>query len=151
MKRKLRTSFLATTTLLFGISTCCFASGSEIPELVDINLQSSSPALSSNTKDIKNVPNFSHAKHAVTFLKNNNSFSSKAYDNQFTCTACHEGVKENKDVLSEVTKENQAKAVGEAGGIKKYMHGVCLKCHKSMKKAKLTTGPTSCKGCHKPS
>ena len=74
-----------------------------------------------------------------------------AYSNEFTCAACHIGVTTTEEVQSEAASQRQAEAVEQAGGVKKYMHGICLDCHKSMKKAKIATGPTSCKGCHKAS
>ena len=56
-----------------------------------------------------------------------------------------------------VTKDGGTKRAvvydhGSKGGPKKlknYFHGICLSCHKSMKKAKIATGPTKFNHCHK--
>ncbi|MEN8257302.1 MAG: cytochrome c3 family protein [Thermodesulfobacteriota bacterium] len=149
MKRKFPRSLFTAAVLLFGLNTSSLAA--DIPETIDINLQASNPALSATSKDSKKVPGFSHAKHASTFIKNNRAHAGITNADQSTCVACHAGANSVEDIQSESTKQRQAKKVEEAGGVKKYMHALCLKCHKSMKKAKVATGPTSCKGCHKPS
>ncbi len=147
MKNTLATS-LCTAAILVGLSTHCLAL--DIPESVDINLQTSNPALSDTHKDSKSVPAFSHAKHATTFLKKNSAHASRSYDDEFTCVACHTGVERGEDIGSEVNQQRQSEEVNGAGGVKKYMHTLCLDCHKSMKKVALSTGPTSCSGCHNP-
>ena len=148
MKQTGCTSFFSAGILFLGLSTTCLAS--DIPESVDINLQAANPSISITSKDRKTVPAFSHAKHAVTILKNNSSHAGRTYDEDFTCSACHPGVARGEAMHSEAAKQRQAEEVKSAGGVKNYMHGLCRDCHKSMKKAELTTGPTSCKGCHNP-
>ncbi len=148
MKNTVPTSLFTAAILVLGLSTHCLAL--DIPETIDINLQASNPALSAMGKDSKSAPAFSHAKHTTTYLTNNSAHASRPYDNGFTCTACHAGVESGGDIRSETTKQRQAEEVVNAGGVKKYMHTLCLDCHKSMKKAALSTGPTSCKGCHTP-
>lgn len=141
-------SLLSAGFLLLGLSTACLAA--DIPASVDINLQVSNPLLTSSSKDTKHVPAFSHAKHATAILQNNSAHAGRAFDEQLTCKACHPGVASPEEVVTQATKERQAKEVTEAGSIKKYMHSLCLDCHKSLKKAALVTGPTSCSGCHNP-
>jgi hypothetical protein len=148
MKRNVSTSFLSAAILLLGCSTSSLAL--DIPEQVDINLQSSNPSLQTLGKDSKTVPAFSHAKHAGTILQNHSSHVSRSYDEQFSCTACHPGAESAETVHSEAAQQKQVKEVESAGSVKKYMHALCLDCHKSMKKAELATGPTSCRGCHNP-
>ncbi len=149
MKTTLRASLLTAGIILGGLSTSSLAG--EIPEYVDINLQASNPALASTTKDRKNVPGFTHAKHATLFVKNNKGHAAAITSpEQSTCVACHEGVGSGEDLPSVETKKRQFEAVTAAGGIKKYMHALCVDCHKSMKKEAIATGPTSCKGCHNP-
>lgn len=148
MKTTLPASFFRAGIILLALSTASQAEN--IPESVDINLQASNPPIGMTSQNSKTVPGFSHAKHATTILPGNSGHAGRPYDDQFTCTACHPGVKSADDILSQASKERQAEAVDGAGGVKKYMHGLCLDCHKSMKKAELATGPTSCKGCHNP-
>lgn len=148
MKKSLPTVFFTAGILFLTFTTHCLAL--DIPENIDINLQVSNPVLSAANKDSKSAPSFSHAKHATTFLINNSAHTSMAYDDQFTCTACHPGVVNGGDIGTQAAKQKQAEEVMKAGGVKKYMHTLCLDCHKSMKEAVLATGPTSCKGCHNP-
>ncbi|MBU0682192.1 MAG: cytochrome c family protein [Proteobacteria bacterium] len=146
MKTTPTSSFFTAGILFLGLSTSCLAA--PIPEKVDINLQASNPALSETYKDSKSVPGFSHAKHATILLKENSAHVGRIYDNQSSCTACHAGVESGEDIQSEATKQKQRAGVNDAGGVKNYMHALCLECHKSLKKEGLTTGPTSCSGCH---
>jgi hypothetical protein len=55
-----------------------------------------------------------------------------------------------EDIGTPAALQRQVEAVTEAGGVKNYMHGLCLDCHQSMKKEAIATGPTTCAGCHKP-
>lgn len=148
MKRTFPKALVTAGLLYLGLATNCLAFDG--PERLDINLQASSPQLASTNKDRKMVPGFSHAEHATKFLLHNSGHAKRSYDDKFTCVACHTGVKSRGDIRSESAKQALIKAVNLAGGVKKYMHGLCLECHKSMKKAKLTSGPTTCKGCHAP-
>lgn len=146
MKRTLPKALVTAGLLYLGLATIVLAFDG--PESLDINLQASSPQLATTNKDRKMVPGFSHAEHATKFLLNNSNHARRTYDDKFTCAACHPGVKSARDIRSGSGKQAQIDAVNQAGGVKKYMHGLCLTCHKSMKKAKVTTGPTTCKGCH---
>jgi hypothetical protein len=148
MKNRVPTSLFTATILFLGLSTTCLAL--DIPGTIDINLQASNPALDTLGKDSKSAPAFNHAKHASSYLTGNSAHAGMPYNDEFTCTACHAGVKSAGDIRSETTRQRQAEEVANAGGVKKYMHNLCLDCHKSMKKATLSTGPTSCKGCHAP-
>lgn len=112
-----------------------------IPEHLDINIQQSNPALVSQWQDKKEVKGFKHLAHIEALRK--------ATPDQDTCLNCHKEVQNHTEILLENRKEKQREVIIAAGGIKKYMHGQCVTCHKSLKKQKKATGPTSCKGCHK--
>lgn len=57
------------------------------------------------------------------------------------CNACHSSFPQEQGALASLKKAGTLKK-------KQVMNKTCLKCHRSMKKAKAKTGPTSCKGCH---
>ncbi len=111
-----------------------------IPEHVDINLQNSNPTLATSWKDSKEVKSFNHRGHIKILTK--------AAPDKETCLTCHKEANSQEEIQAENRKEKQAALVNAAGSVKKYMHSQCLSCHKTMKKQKETTGPTSCKGCH---
>lgn len=128
---------IITTTLLFIGTT---AHGEIIPENIDINLQKSNPALAEQWQDKKEVLGFSHLAHIETLKKMS--------PDQDICLTCHKEVKTSAEIQDENRKEKQQGVIIAAGGIKKYMHDQCVICHKTLKKQKESTGPTSCKGCH---
>lgn len=140
MKTTTAASIFSAGVLIFGLGTSCLAAG--IPESVDINLQTANPALQAAHKDSKTVPGFSHAKHIAAMAAGPNDNS--------VCTTCHAGVATAEDIGTPAAKQRQVEAVEAAGGVKNYMHGLCLDCHKNMKKDGIATGPTTCAGCHNP-
>ncbi len=148
MKNRCPKSLLTAGFLMAGLSSASLAAA--MPDSVDINLQESYPALAETAKDTKSAPAFSHGKHAEIFLKNNSSHAGTPYTDQFTCVACHAGVSDAGEIGTETARQKQITAVQAAGSVKNYMHGICLDCHRSMKKATATSGPTSCKACHSP-
>jgi hypothetical protein len=148
MKKKFSLPFFSAGLLYIGLSTSCLASA--IPDIVDINLQKTNPALTAISKDSKTVPGFQHAKHATTILEENSGHAGRTYNEKFSCTTCHAGVERPEDIGSEAAKLSQVAEVTAAGSVKNYMHGLCLECHKTLKSNGLTTGPTSCSGCHNP-
>lgn len=113
--------------------------GETIPDKVDINLQQSNPALAGQWQDKKAVKEFAHLAHIETLKKDRG---------QDVCLVCHKEVDDRAAIMANDRKAKQQEAVIIAGGVKKYMHGQCLACHKTLQKQKETTGPTSCKGCH---
>lgn len=124
--------------------TCIFiggtAIGQTIPEEIDINLQRSNPPLTSQWQDKKEVKGFQHLAHIERL--------SKITPDQDICLTCHKEVQNQTEIQEENRQKKQRKVIIDAGGIKKYMHGQCVSCHRGMKKQRKTTGPTSCKGCH---
>ncbi|THB80632.1 MAG: cytochrome C [Desulfobacteraceae bacterium] len=58
------------------------------------------------------------------------------------CMVCHKDFSQQAGSLDAAKKSGDLKS-------KQVMNKTCLKCHRSMKKAKQKTGPTSCKQCHK--
>ena len=58
------------------------------------------------------------------------------------CQACHKDFKQEEGAL---------KAAKEAGILKRkqVMNKTCIACHRAKKKAGETSGPTSCRDCHK--
>ena len=142
----------AATAIFMLATSVSFADSlvAQIPETLDINIQVSNPELGVG-KDKKAVTGFSHRLHAQKYLIGQSAYAANAYTDEFTCAACHAGAKEVKDIVAVKKSERLAAAIEAEGGVKKYknmMHATCLDCHKKMKKAKNTTGPTSCKGCH---
>lgn len=150
MKSTFPKSLLTAAFLVAGLSMSSACLAAAMPDSVDINLQESYPALTETSKDTKNAPAFSHGRHAEIFLKNNSSHAGTPYTDQFTCVACHAGVTEVEEIGTEAARQKQIMAVQAAGTVKNYMHGICLDCHRSMKKAAAPSGPTSCKACHSP-
>lgn len=133
---KLKTMSLITGALLtIGVN----GQGQTIPDKVDINLQQSNPALASQWEDRKEVKQFTHLAH-ITILEKNTD--------ENVCQICHTEEIEQTATMTNDRKIKQQEAVALAGGIKEYMHGKCVTCHKTMKKENAVTGPTSCKGCH---
>lgn len=123
----------------------------ELPEKMDINVQASCADIPGLAADKKKVSGFSHKLHAEKYLIGKSSFHTTPYTDDFTCVACHAGA-QSKDELTQADSCARISAAIEAGGgaknYKKQMHSMCIDCHKGMKKAKETTGPTSCKACH---
>jgi hypothetical protein len=117
------------------------AQAQTIPTEIDINLQQSNPALAETWKDKKEVKGFDHLKHIEMLQKQTSS--------QDVCLTCHKEVSHQDKITAADRKLKQQKVIVAAGGIKKYMHGQCVSCHKTLKRQKEATGPTSCKGCHK--
>ncbi len=122
----------------------------KIPDTIDINIQATCADLPGIGKDKKEVKGFKHTAHAE-YVKGNQEFSDKPYTDDFTCAACHTGATDQAAITGQPPCDRLGNAVSANGGGKKYknfIHGICLNCHKKMKKAKKTTGPTSCKQCH---
>ncbi len=123
----------------------------EIPEKIDINIQATCPDIAGIKADKKKVTAFTHALHAEKYLKGKSAYSSTPYTDEFTCAACHVGAKAAPDITGTDKCDRQTTVISGAGGgkdYKKQMHGMCIDCHKKMKKATETTGPTKCKACH---
>lgn len=122
----------------------------KIPDTIDINIQATCPDLPGLTKDKKEVKGFKHAAHAE-YVKGNQEFANRPYTDAFTCAACHPGTTDQATIINQPAGERLANTIGANGGgknYKKFIHANCVDCHKKMKKAKKTTGPTSCKQCH---
>jgi hypothetical protein len=141
--------------LLMGTQTPIMAdNGSaeeEFTEVVDINFQAKCPSMPGLPEDRKDVKGFNHKAHAKEYLKGNSSFSGAQYDDNFTCAACHPGSSSQDEIFKEPACDRLSGVLAAAGGpknLKKYYHETCLGCHKNMHKAKKTTGPVKCKGCH---
>ena len=130
-----------TLVLITGALLTCAVNGQgeTIPDKLDINLQQSNPALATKWQDSKSVKGFNHQAH-ITILKQD--------DGQNVCQTCHTEVTHAEVMLSAERSIKQLEAVEAAGSVKKYMHGQCVACHKTLKKQHKPTGPTSCKGCH---
>lgn len=85
---------------------------------------------------------FTHTKHAVNY--------------KVACTECHHVFKEGKNVFKQGDPVQKCAAchdpVESKGKVKKLMlayHKNCQGCHKELKKAGKTTGPTTkCNDCH---
>ncbi len=139
--------------ILLSQSPLVFASDSqEIPDTIDINIQTRCPDIKDLPLDKKNMTGFSHRAHAEKYLPGNNEFAAHPYKDEFTCAACHFGIADAKGITEEEVCDRLSKAIETGGGgknYKKYMHNICLTCHKNMKTAEKTGGPTSCKECHK--
>jgi hypothetical protein len=138
--------------MLLSQSPFVFASDSqEVPDKVDINIQTICPDITDLPLDKKNMTGFSHRDHAEKYLPGNSEFAAHPYKDEFTCGACHSGIANEKEMSEGKVCDRLSKAIEEGGGgknYKKYMHGICLTCHKNMKAAEKKTGPTSCKDCH---
>ena len=122
-----------------------------IPEKIDINIQATCPDIADIKADKKKVVAFNHILHAEKYLIGKSAYSQNPYTDEFTCAACHLGSQAANDIIATDKCDRQATAISAAGGGKKYkklMHGMCIDCHKKMKKAQEATGPTSCKACH---
>ncbi|MDM8537451.1 cytochrome c3 family protein [Desulfobacterales bacterium HSG17] len=57
------------------------------------------------------------------------------------CTVCHSNFPQTTGILWQLKEDGDLRS-------KKIMNTLCMKCHRQMKKAGDTTGPTRCKGCH---
>jgi len=138
--------------ILLSQSPLVFASDSqEVPDKVDINIQTICPDITDLPLDKKNMTGFSHRDHAEKYLPGNSAFAAHSFKDEFTCGACHSGIANAKEMSEEKACDRLSKAIEAGGGgknYKKYMHNICLSCHKNMKAAEKTTGPTSCKDCH---
>ncbi len=114
----------------------------KIPEYVDINVQAACPDMEGLKKDKKKVLHFSHKAHIDMMSKSGE---------KFVCATCHKTATSEKDIFETDKCERLKKELdkdGGAGKLKNHFHGMCVKCHKTLKKAGKQTGPTSCKGCH---
>ncbi len=141
---------LASLAILTG-ATGSIAETTALPDPVTINTQSLITELEGMPKDKKSVNSFTHAKHATTYLIGNSKYT-KPYSDDFTCLACHPGTTSPEQIAATPPAARLTAALEINGGpkkLKKYFHGICLTCHKAMKKENKATGPTSCKGCHK--
>lgn len=143
---------VALATLIFHPSMTNEAwAADEIPEKVDINIQSTCPDIADIKADKKKVTAFTHTLHAEKYLLGKSAYSSNPYTDEFTCAACHVGTQATSDIIGTDTCDRLTTAITAAGGgkdYKKQMHGMCRDCHKKMKKATEATGPTKCKECH---
>ncbi len=127
------------------------ANEAQVPESVDINIQAECPDMPGIGKDKKAVYGFSHKAHVEKFLPGNSKYSPRPYSDEFVCAGCHAGFKDEKELLASEPCKRLEAAIEEKDGkrdVKNYFHSQCLACHKAMKKDKVATGPTSCKGCH---
>jgi len=125
--------------------------GPSAPETVSINIQEKCPDMKGLGKDKKAVPEFSHKAHVEKYLPGNSKYSPKPYTDEFVCAGCHAGYTDEKELLASDPCKRLEAAIEEKDGkrdVKNYFHSQCLACHKAMKKDKVATGPTSCKGCH---
>ncbi len=144
---------LMLTSILYVVSIALAAPAtpSDIPEIIEINTQAIAPPIPGLPKDKKQVKSFNHRQHATEYLPGNSEFSS-SFSDDFTCKACHLQADTPESINSTPASVRLTESLDKNGGpnsLKKYFHNICLTCHKNMKKAKKTTGPTSCKGCHK--
>ncbi len=113
-----------------------------VPEFVDINTQKSCPGIKGLKKDRKHVNHFTHAAHIEMLRKEHKGF---------VCATCHNGAKDEDEILKTDKCTTMEKELDKAGGpakLKDYFHSTCLKCHKELKKEKKVAGPVSCNGCH---
>lgn len=121
------------------------------PEVIDLNAQQKFQQIVGLPADKKSVKSFSHAEHATTYLTGRSAYAAKPYPADFTCQACHQAFTEQEALLNSAPEARLAAALDANGGasnLKNYFHAICLECHKSMKKAAITSGPTACNGCH---
>lgn len=122
------------------------------PDTLTIDIQTKCPFLDNLPKDVKQVKDFSHAKHAREYLVGNSEYASVPYGDDFTCAACHAETISEESLLNEIVCERIVEQFESAGGIKEFKkryHDACKGCHEKMEKAGKATGPTKCKGCHK--
>lgn len=150
MKKTLKGAALTLTAFMLFQAPLLAADQANTPETIDINIQATCPELPDIAKDKKEVKNFKHAAHAE-YLKGNQQFSAHPYTDDFTCAACHLGAGNQAAIVSQPACDRLGNTINANGGgknYKKFIHGICVSCHKQMKKAKKATGPTSCKKCH---
>jgi len=57
------------------------------------------------------------------------------------CNICHAAFPQKAGIIKELKTQKKLKK-------KQVMNKICLKCHRSMKKAGKDTGPTNCSACH---
>jgi len=122
-----------------------------IPETLNLNMQVTHSDIEGLPKDAKSVNNFSHSKHANQYLKGNGTYATTAFMDDFTCAACHLGSESVESITNSNPQERILAALSTKGGpqkFKNYFHDICRSCHKNMKKAGITTGPTGCSDCH---
>jgi hypothetical protein len=123
----------------------------DIPATININTQANRAEIAGLPKDKKHVNSFSHKKHAEIYLKGKSAYSKNPYQDDFTCAACHPGSASRAEILAATPSARLGEALNKNGGPKKlknYFHNICRACHKKLKKAKINSGPTNCKGCH---
>ena len=147
-------TFLGITSIMFcfAIPNASADAKTGIPETINLNIQANHAEIAGLPKDKKAVNNFTHQKHATEYLKGNSKYATQLFSDDFTCAACHLDAKKPADLTDSIAQERVVAALATTGGpknLKKYFHGICLNCHKSMAKSKIATGPTKCNGCHK--
>ncbi len=141
---------LSGVALLLFQAPLLAADQEKVPETIDINIQATCPDLPELGKDVKEVKGFKHAAHAE-YAKGNQEFAGHPYPDNFSCAACHAGAGNEDELVARPACERLAATLAANGGgknYKKFIHGLCQDCHKKMKAADKTGGPTSCKECH---
>lgn len=142
----------ATAAALFLVQPLNLAAaGGEVPETLDINIQTSCPDIPELSEDKKMVTGFSHKLHAEKYLPGKSAAAGMEYTDDFTCAACHSGAQSREELTGADRCQRLTEEVATWGGGKKYkngMHGLCKDCHKNLEKAGQATGPTKCKECH---
>lgn len=122
------------------------------PEKIEINIHATCSEIPGLPADTKKTSDFSHKLHTEKYLMGKSGFHSTPYTDDFTCVACHNGATSQEEITGADRCDRLTAAVsGQGGGenYKKQMHSMCVDCHKNMKKAGETTGPTKCTDCHK--
>ena len=142
----------ASIALCFSAINTSAETQTNFQESINLNIQANHAGIKGLPKDKKSVNNFTHQKHANEYLKGISKHASKPFTDDFTCKACHQGSANRDELMKSIPQERLLEALNSKGGpkkVKNYFHGICLDCHKSMKKAELVTGPTKCNDCHK--
>lgn len=148
MKRMIRALTYSTIGLFAAVT---IVEAGTTPETLDINLQKQCSSIKGLPKDRKTVKAFSHEAHARNYLKGNEKYSLTPYTDEFTCSACHVGAKDQASLDKDAVCSGFDDAFEGYGGSAKFQnffHKSCKGCHKAMKKDGLKSGPVSCKGCH---
>ena len=146
-------SCIGITSLILGAAAInVFANENKsMPETINLNIQTNHAEISGLPEDKKSVNNFTHRKHAEEYLPGNSAYAENTFEDSFTCAACHAGTANAEEITGVIAQERLLASLNKSGGPKKlknYFHGICLNCHKSMKKANMHTGPTKCNDCH---
>jgi hypothetical protein len=148
---KILPSFRAAVLFVFMSTVCAWAETTTIPDTINLNAQANHPDIKDLPTDAKSVNNFTHGKHANQYLKGNSAYAAKSFTDEFTCAACHLEAASIEAITDSNPQERVLAALNAKGGpqkLKNYFHDICLSCHKSMKKAAISTGPTTCNDCH---